>query len=87
MQKFEFAAVPKIKTTLKSKIMKKLVLVSICVLSLALAGSAATTKQDKAPVKKEAPAAKKDVKKAPAKKVVAKKIVKKDATTPAPVKK
>jgi hypothetical protein len=37
--------------------MKKLLLVSICVLSLALVGSAATTMQDKkAPVKKDAPA-------------------------------
>ena len=59
--------------------MKKLVLVSVCVLSLALAGSvsASTTMKNQAPVKKEAPVAKKDVKKAPEKKMVAKKGVKK----------
>lgn len=62
--------------------MKKFLLVSICVLSLALVGSAATTVKDKTPVKKEAPVAKKVEKKAPAKKMAAKKVVKKGATTP-----
>lgn len=72
--------------------MKKLALVSVCVLSLALAGSvvASNTMLNQAPVKKEAPAksenaaapaAKKDVKKAPVKKTTtAKKVVKKTDT-------
>lgn len=53
--------------------MKKLALISVCVLGLAFAGNAATkssmTKQ--APVKKEATVAKKNTKKAPMKKVTA----------------
>lgn len=59
--------------------MKKFALVSVCVLSLALAGSvsASTVLNNQAPEKKEAPAAKKEVKKAPEKKMVAKKEVKK----------
>lgn len=57
--------------------MKKLVLISVCVLGLAFAGSAATTvsKANQTPVKKEAPVTKK-MKKAP----VAKTEVKKEVT-------
>ncbi len=54
--------------------MKKIALISVCVLGLAFAGSAATTtsKIGQTPVKKEAPVAKK-VKKAPAAKAEVKK--------------
>lgn len=56
--------------------MKKLALITVCVLGLAIAGSAAntTSKAKTDPVKKEAPADKK-MKKAPATKTVAKKDV------------
>lgn len=56
--------------------MKKLALITVCVLSLAIAGSAAntTSKVKTDPVKKEAPVAKK-MKKAPAAKTDEKKAV------------
>lgn len=56
--------------------MKKLALITVCVLGLAIAGSAAntTSKVKTDPVKKEAPVAKK-MKKAPATKTDAKKTV------------
>lgn len=56
--------------------MKKLALITVCVLGLAIAGSAAntTSKVKTDPVKKEAPAAKK-MKKAPEAKTDAKKAV------------
>jgi len=65
--------------------MKKLVLISICVLSLTFAGSAATSGSviHKTMVKKEAPAAKKVT----AKKTVAKKVAKSPITPAAPIKK
>jgi hypothetical protein len=69
---------------LKIKIMKKLALISVCVLGLAFAGSAMFTD----PVKKEAPKketvapVKKGVKKNAAA-PVGKKVEKKDAATPA----
>lgn len=55
--------------------MKKLILISVCILSLTFAGSAATsgTKMNQATVKKEAPAAKKGLRKPHAKKVATKK--------------
>ena len=60
--------------------MKKLVLVSVCVLSLAFAGSAVTSGSviHKTLVKKEAPATKK---------ATAKKVVKSPITPAAPIKK
>ncbi|MDP2339238.1 MAG: hypothetical protein Q8N05_22825 [Bacteroidota bacterium] len=67
--------------------MKKLALISVCVLGLAFAGSAAPTssKMNQAPVKKEAPASKK---KAAAKKAEAKpSAVAKPVTPAAPAKK
>lgn len=50
--------------------MKRLALISVCVLGIAFAGSAAVKNNvaDKNPVKKEATVAKKDTKKAPVKK-------------------
>ena len=61
--------------------MKKLALISVCILGLAIAGSASTKNSmtNQTPVKKEAPATTKTHKKAPAKKVEAKK----EAATPA----
>ncbi len=66
--------------------MKKLALVSVCVLSFALAGSAATSNSmiGQTPVKKEAPATKKCTKKSSAKKMGMKKCVKKNDKAPAP---
>jgi len=63
--------------------MKKLLFISICILSMTFAGSAATTssKMSNAIVKKEAPAPKKGLKKAHTKKAATKKV------TTAPVKK
>ena len=60
--------------------MKKLILISVCILSLTFAGSAATSssRMSKATVKKEAPAAKKGLRKPHAKKVA----IKKETVTP-----
>jgi len=69
--------------------MKKLVLISVCVLSLAFTGRAATSssRNDKNVVKKEAPVAKKDTKKATAKKTGAKKVAVSPVTPATPIKK
>ena len=60
--------------------MKKLLFISICILSMTFAGNAATSssKMSQATVKKEALAPKKGLKKAHAKKTATKKV----ATTP-----
>ncbi|MFA5327992.1 MAG: hypothetical protein WC384_09390 [Prolixibacteraceae bacterium] len=70
--------------------MKKLVFALVCVLSLALAGNAATVVKSKTPVKKEAPAATNVKKKLTTKKATTKKNMKaplKPVTQAAPVKK
>jgi len=69
--------------------MKKLVLISICVLSLTFAGSAATSSSriGKTPVKKESVVAKKGAKKTPLKKAGTKKVVATPHTPAAPIKK
>lgn len=69
--------------------MKKVVLITVCILSLAFAGSAASTSSliGKTPVKKEAQVAKKDVKKAPEKKSGKKKAAVNPITPAAPIKK
>jgi len=69
--------------------MKRLVLISVCVLSLAFAGNAATSSSmiGKNPVKKEAPVAKKSTKKAPVKKSGAKKVAVSHVTPAVPIKK
>ena len=69
--------------------MKTFLLISVCILSMTFAGSAATSNSvnGKTPAKKEAVVAKKDAKKAPLKKTTTKKVTATPVTPASPMKK